>query len=286
MLMIRKVVVTTLLMVFILNGMVTTKDGNAKALVPQIKGEFGVAIDVNTGEILYNKNVNSKANPASMTKVLTAIILDEQMKDGEMLTASLNAANQECVCFGLAVSERISKEDAMKALLLLSANDVAVAIAENVAGSEEKFAKLMNQKVKKLRLKNTHFVTASGLTDPEHYTTPYDMALIAKEALKHPKVLEDMSTQAAFIKTSIQEKNIINRNIKRCRTNVIASKTGYTEAAQYTLVQYLMKDNKEIICVVMKSDEKSRFNDIQTMANYSFAHMKKPEITPEVIEWK
>lgn len=276
-----KVVVTTLLVVFLLNGMVTIQVGMAEEWAPQIKGEFGVAIDAKSGEILYNKNANSKAYPASMTKVLTAIILDERIKDGEKLTASLNAANQECVCFGLAVGEMISKEDAMKALLLLSANDVAVAIAENVTGSEERFAKLMNQKVKKLGLKNTHFVTASGLTDPEHYTTPYDMALIAKEALKHPKVLEDMSTQAAFIKTSIQEKNIINRNIKYCRNNVIASKTGYTDAAQYTLVQYLMKDNKEIICVVMKSDEKSRYNDIQTMANYSFAHMKAPETDSE-----
>jgi D-alanyl-D-alanine carboxypeptidase len=282
----KKIVVTTMLVLLILTGTEFKTASAAERKEPQIKGEFGVAIDAKTGEILYNKNAHAKAYPASMTKVLTAIILDEQMKDGEMLTASLNAANQECVCFALAVGERISKEDAMKALLLLSANDIAVMIAENVAGSEEGFAKLMNQKVKKLGLKNTHFVTASGLTDPEHYTSPYDMASIAREALNHPKVLVDMSTQTSLIKTSMREKTIINRNIKHCRNNVIASKTGYTDAAQYTLVQYLMKDNKEIICVVMKSDKKSRFNDIQTMANYSFSHMKDVEEEPEIYEWK
>lgn len=173
-------------------------------------GEFGVAIDATTGEILYNKNAHSKAYPASMTKVLTATILDEQMKDEELLKVSSHAANQECLCLGLTEGEILSKQDAMKALLLLSANDVAVTIAENVAGSEEGFSELMNQKVKTLGLKNTHFVTPNGLHDPNHYTTPYDMAIITKEAIKHPNVLKVMTTRTTMIKTSKKEKTISN----------------------------------------------------------------------------
>ncbi|MEH7418163.1 D-alanyl-D-alanine carboxypeptidase family protein [Neobacillus drentensis] len=239
---------------------------------PQIKGAFGVAINAVTGEILYNKNAHSKAYPASMTKVLTATILDEKMKNGELLTVSRNAAAQECLCLGIRAGEKISKQDAMKALLLLSANDVAVTIAENVAGSEEGFAKLMNQKVAQLGLKNTHFITPNGLHAPNHYTTPYDMALITKEAIEHPNVLKVLSTQTTQIKTSMQVKTI--HNLLHIMPNAIAGKPGFTDAAQHTLVEYLKKGNMEVISVVMKSDKRSKYSDIQTMANYAFDYMQ------------
>ncbi|MFJ5714850.1 D-alanyl-D-alanine carboxypeptidase family protein [Neobacillus sp. NPDC093127] len=281
-----KVVPATLLVLIIFSGMDSAGISTAETIVPQIAGEFGVAIDVGTSEILYNKNAHSKAYPASMTKVLTATILDERMDDGEILTVSPNAAGQECICLGLKTGEKISKQDAMKALLLVSANDVAVTIAENVGGSEEGFAELMNQKVRELGLKNTHFVTPSGLHDPNHFTTPYDMALITKEAVQHPNVLEVMSTQAVKIKTSMQEKNISNLIKLHTMPNVIAGKPGFTNAAHHTLVEYLKKDNKEVISVVMKSDKQSKYIDVQTMANYSFAHMQntKPVSEEDIAE--
>ncbi|MFP5116058.1 D-alanyl-D-alanine carboxypeptidase family protein [Bacillaceae bacterium C204] len=270
---IGKIVATTLVVLLIWSGMSTKEVSTAEIQAPQIVGEFGVAINAVTGEILYNKNSHSKAYPASMTKVLTATILDERMSAGEMLTVSPHAANQECICFGLKAGEKISKQDAMKALILLSANDIAVTIAENVAGSEEGFAELMNQRVKQWGLKNTHFVTPNGLHNPNHYTTPYEMALITKEAIKHPAVLEAMSTQTIKIKTSRQEKNIRNLINIHSQPNVIAGKPGFTNAAGHTLVEYLIKDNKEVISVVMMSNKRSKYRDIQTMANYSFAHM-------------
>lgn len=271
---IKKHVITILVSLLILNGMFSMKVSKAETEVPPIVGEFGVAIDAKTGEIVYNKNANSKAYPASMTKVLTATILDERLKDGEMLKVSKHAANQECICFGLKAGEMISKQDAMKALLLLSANDVAVAIAENVAGSEEGFAVLMNQKVKQWGLKNSHFVTSNGLHDPNHYTTPYEMALITKEAIKHPNVLEVMSTQTTKIKTSMKEKTISNLIQFHNLPYVVAGKPGFTNAAQHTLVEYLKNGNKEVISVVMKTDKRSKYDDIQTMADYTFAYMK------------
>lgn len=229
-----------------------------------------------TGEVLYAKNTEQKAYPASMTKVLTAIILDEKMQDGQMLTVSHKAAGQECSCLGIKAGEKISKEDAMKSLLLLSANDVAVAIAENVAGSVQSFSVLMNDEVKKLGLKNTHFVTPNGLHDPNHYTTAHDMALIMKEALKHPEVLQALSTQRTEIKTSLQDKIISNHSLvhKQPDSHVIAGKTGFTDNARNTLVEYLVEGNKQVIAVVMKTDLRDEYSDIQTMANYAFDHMK------------
>jgi D-alanyl-D-alanine carboxypeptidase len=248
----------------------------AAQALPPIKGQFGIAIDAVTGEVLYDKNAEQKAYPASMTKVLTSIILDEKMQDGQMLTVSANAAGQECSCLEIKAGEKISKEDAMKSLLLLSANDVAVAIAENVAGSVQGFAALMNDEVKKLGLKNTHFVTPNGLHDPNHYTTAHDMALIMKEALKHPEVLQALSTQTAEIKTSLQDKKISNHSLvhKQPNSHVIAGKTGFTNIAQNTLVEYLEKDHKRVIAVVMKTDRNDEYSDIQIMANYAFVHMK------------
>jgi D-alanyl-D-alanine carboxypeptidase len=257
--------------------MVLMKGSTAEEQIPQIVGELGVTIDAKTNEIIYNKNTHTRGYPASMTKVLTATILDEQMKDGEWLVVSPHAANQECICLGLSAGEKLSKQDAMKALLLLSANDVAVAIAENVAGSEKGFAALMNQKVQEMGLQNTHFVTANGLHDPNHYTTPYEMALITKEAIKHPKVLDVMMTQTTTIKTSLKEKSIRNLVNLQSLPNVIAGKPGFTNAAHHTLVEYLKKGNKEIISVVMKTEKRSKYNDIQTMADYSFAHMNQVE---------
>ncbi|MEH7744190.1 D-alanyl-D-alanine carboxypeptidase family protein [Neobacillus drentensis] len=275
---IRKIVITPLLVLFLIVGIVSNRVSANETETPNIVGEFGVAIDATTGEILYSKNAHSKAYPASITKVLTATILDEQMKEGELLKVSSHAANQECLCLGLTAGEILSKQDAMKALLLLSANDVAVTIAENVAGSEEGFAELMNQRVKKWGLKNTHFVTPNGLHDPNHYTTPYDMAIITKEAIKHPNVLKVMTTRTTMIKTSKKEKTILNLFKFQRIPYSITGKPGFTNAAQHTLMEYLKKGNKEVISVVMKTDKQSKYSDIQTMANYSFAHMKSENL--------
>ncbi|MDP4156762.1 MAG: D-alanyl-D-alanine carboxypeptidase family protein [Bacillota bacterium] len=256
---------------------------------PPIAGEYGVAIDAATGDILYNKNADGQAFPASMTKVLTSIVLDEKVADNQMLTVSPNAAGQECSCFGLTAGEKISKQDAMYGLLLLSANDLAVTIAENVGGNVEGFAQLMNEEVQKLGLQHTHFVTPNGLHDPNHYTTPHDMALIMKEALKHPKVLNALSTQSIEVHTSLQDKHIKNKSDVHTQpesAHVIAGKTGFTDQAGNTLVEYLKDGGKEVIAVVMKSHKQEEYSDIQTMANYAFSHMKTKKIASknEVID--
>jgi D-alanyl-D-alanine carboxypeptidase len=285
--MVKKMMIMFLLMFQVMNVSLV----HAQEEKPNIVGEYGVAIDANTKNILYDKNAKEKAFPASMTKVITAMVLDEQMEDGAMLTASKNAAGQECSCFGLTPGEKISKEDAIYALLLVSANDVAVMIAENVAGNVKDFSKLMNAKAKEIGAKNTHFVTPNGLHDPEHYTTAYDMALIAREALNHPNVITAMGTKEKKVtvytkevdekgkeKEVKSEKTATNHGKFFNQPNVIGGKTGFTSAAGNTLVEILKKDDKEIVSVVMKSAPNQTYKDISAMANYSFPQLKTKKV--------
>ncbi len=271
-------IVSTILIMFLSVTYLFSNPALAKETKPPIGGKYGIAIDAATGEVLYSKNADEQAFPASMTKVLTAIVLDEKVKDNQMLTVSANAAGQECVCFGLKAGERISKKDAMFGMLLLSANDLAVTVAENAGGSVQGFAQLMNEEVKKLGLKNTHFVTPNGLHDPDHYTTAHDMALIMKEALKHPNVINALSTQSIIVHTSLGNKTAINRSqvhTQPASNHVVAGKNGYTDEAGHTLVEYLKDGDKEVISVVIKTNKENQYQDIQTMANYAFAHMDK-----------
>jgi len=285
--MFKKMMIVVLLMFLVVNVSLA----HAQEKKPDIVGEYGVAIDANTKNILYDKNAQEKAYPASMTKVITAMVLDEKMEDGAMLTASKNAAGQECSCFGLTPGEKISKEDAIYALLLVSANDVAVMIAENVAGSVKNFSKLMNEKAKEIGAKNTHFVTPNGLHDPEHYTTPYDMALIAREAMNHPTVIKAMGTKEKSVKVYTKEIDEKGKEkeveSEKIATNhgkffnqkyVIAGKTGFTSAAGNTLVEVLQKGDKKIVSVVMKSRPNQTYHDIAQMADYAFPQMKTKKV--------
>lgn len=254
-------------------------DINTEDSLPAIHGEFGVAIDALTGEILYDKNAEEKAFPASTTKILTAILLDEHVKDGEEMTASAWATGQEASNshFKLSEGEKIKKEDAMMALMVMSANDVAMTIAEHVGGTQEGFAAMMNEKADEIGLQNTHFTSPSGLHDESHYTTPYDMALITKEAMKQPFVMEAMGTKSTEIQTDKQKMEIVNASQIHDNPLALGGKTGYTGAAQNTLVEVLEKDDKLVIAVVMKTTLAEEYNDIGIMGEYAFNQMRASE---------
>lgn len=243
--------------------------------MPDIHGQFGVAIDARTGEILYDKNAKDQAYPASITKILTAMLLEEHVKDGEMMTASEKAVGQEAsnLHFKLNAGEKMSKEDAMHALMLISSNDVAMMIAEHIGGSQEGFAQMMNEKAQKIGVKDTHFTSPNGLHDPAHVTTAYDMALITKEALKHPLVMKVMGTKTATIETSERKVEITNPSKIHDNPLALGGKTGYTNAAQNTLVEVLQKDNKLVIAVVMKTTLAEEYKDIEIMGDVAFSAM-------------
>lgn len=245
--------------------------------LPKVFGNFATVIDANTGEVIYSKQARAKWYPASMTKIVTAILLLDSVEKGTMLTASRQAVKQDVSnsIFLLKVGEKMSREDALKALLVMSSNDVATMIAEHIAGSEAKFSILMNKKAKEIGAKDTNFITASGLHHPKHYTTTYDMALITREALqKYPEIIKTMGTKVATVHTSERTVKLTNRAQYFSKPYVIGGKTGYTNAARNSLVEIVKKNDVTLIGVVMKSSKQEQYKDLASMTNYSFSLMK------------
>ncbi|MTH54908.1 hypothetical protein GKZ89_16010 [Bacillus mangrovi] len=266
-----------LILIFLLFAGAAVPAKAAPVAVPKIYSQYGAVIDAATGELIYSKKQNERWYPASMTKVLTAMILMDRVKPGTMMTASRNAANKDASnsYFRLKPGEKMSRENALNALLILSCNDVATMIAEHVAGSEAKFSKLMNEKAKKIGVRNSNFVTPSGLHHSKHYTTAEDMALIAREAyLRYPAVLKTMGTKSAVVQTSSRKVKMTSRATFHGLPYVIGGKTGYTNAARNSLVEIVKKGNVTLIGVVMKSNKGNAVKDLTAMTNYSFYMME------------
>lgn len=259
------------------NSEVENEDNNDLDIV----GEYAIGLDGLTGEILYEKNSNELANPASITKVMTAILLDEMVEDGEMIEVSENARIQECSCFVFEEGEKISKEEALKAMLIISGNDVAMAIAEHISGSKEEFGELMTEKAEEFGAKDTTFTTPSGLTEEKHKTTAYDMAMILKEALNHPNVVHAMNLSEAKIKTDNRTVDVYRHGTREEDDRVLGSKTGYTDAAQHTYVEIYQEDEKIVLVAVMKSSKDGKFSDAKKIANYSLDKIQTKEIVSE-----
>jgi D-alanyl-D-alanine carboxypeptidase len=249
-----------------------------KNTLPNINGEFGVSIDVFNGKVLYGKNENTQAFPASITKVLTAILADEHLTDTDLITISELAYMQEPSNDQLLLKkdEVISKEDALEMLLLISSNDVAYAIAEEIGGSIEGFSAMMNKKAIELGAKNTNFTTPNGLPNSEHKTTAYDMALFGREMTKHPYLMNIISKKTADISLPGRTASIhIKHKIFDTNTKALGGKTGWTQASGNTLLVISKDGDKEIVSVVMKSNSAgASYSDINTMNNYSFPLFK------------
>lgn len=265
---------TKLVMIVVLMSLLIPFKVHAEDM-PDINGAFGVAIDARTGEVLYDKNAREKAYPASITKIMTAMLLEENVEDGEMMEASEWAAGQEAsnYHFKLTPGEKISKEDAINALMIMSANDVAVTVAEHISGSQEEFAKLMTERAKELGANDTQFRTASGLHDEGHYTTAYDIALIAKHLLDYPSIMNAMGTKTTILKTDKQNAEVTSANKILDNPLALGGKTGYTDTAQNTLMEILEKDDKLVVAVVMKTTLAEEYNDIGIMGDYAFDRM-------------
>jgi D-alanyl-D-alanine carboxypeptidase len=249
----------------------------AAAPLPKVYGNFATVIDAKTGEVIYSKQARTKWYPASMTKIVTAMLLLDLVEKGTMLTASKQAVSQDVSnsIFLLKVGEKMTREDALKALLVMSSNDVATMIAEHIAGSEAKFSTLMNKKAKEIGVKDTNFVTPSGLHHSKHYTTTYDMALLTREALqKYPEIIKTMGTKVATVHTSLRTVKLTNRSQYFTKPHVIGGKTGYTDAARNSLVEIVKKNDVTLIGVVMKSSKQEQYKDLAAMTNYSFSLMK------------
>lgn len=245
-----------------------------------IHGVYGVVYSPETNEVLFGKNEHEKAYPASITKILTSIILLEKTKEGELISISQFCINKPKSNSQIEFTdgEMISREEALKAIMILSANDVSCAVSEHISGDEKAFGELMTEKAKSLGAMNTQFTNAHGLFDSEHYTTAFDMALIAKEALKFPEILKVMRTKNDEIVTNRQTVSIYGKGRYYERENLIGGKTGFVNESGNTLVEIIEIDGVPIINVIMKSKRPEIDNDMDKIYDRLKEHYRQKNI--------
>jgi D-alanyl-D-alanine carboxypeptidase (penicillin-binding protein 5/6) len=250
--------------------------GVAQAKMENVKAESYVLMDADSGRILVAQNENKRLAPASMTKLMTLILGVEALETGKVelkdkVITSENAWKMGGSQIYLAPGEAMTYEEMLIAIAAGSANDACVAVGEHLEGTHQNFVDKMNDKVRDLGLKDTHFVNAYGLPAEGHYSSAYDMAVIARYALSHPRLLEY---------TSIKEYNLRQGKFKLFNTNKLlwwyqgadGFKTGWTNEAKYCLTSTVKRDGLRLISVVMASPEaRGHFRDSMELYNYGFA---------------
>lgn len=259
----------------------TQTSTKADSNVPAILGKGAITIDVKTKEIIYEKDIDMKMYPASTTKLMTALLLAENKKKTDEVQYTQSAKSQPAFALStdimqaIKIGDTMSADDVMKAMLLFSANDSAYMAADAVAKDSDSFIKMMNDKAQKLGMKSTHFVTANGLHNSDHYTTPYNLSILGRAALSNAWVKEVSGTKKDTIKLSNGlAASVDNRNKILGKDGCIAGKTGYTSQAGKCLVALYERDGRQILGVVMKSiydaNDTSVYNDMEKIINYSY----------------
>ncbi len=247
-----------------------------------INGKSAILMDVNTGAIIYKLNEHDRLAPASITKIMTLLLGMEAVDSGRIkLTDKVMVSEYASKVKGstvfLQAGETQIVEDLFKAIAIRSANDASVALAEHIAGSEDIFVKMMNEKAKTLGMENTKFHNASGMPNDNHYISAYDVALMSKELLKHEKIHQWLTTYMTEMKvgknkSSTQVMVNTNRLIKEY-DGATGVKTGSTNEAGFCLSASAKRGNLELIAVVMGvNNSKLRFDEAKRMLDYGFAN--------------
>lgn len=260
----------------------------------KLSSDSAIVMELSTGTVLYEKNIHKKHYPASITKIMTSLLVTEHTSLSETVTVS------EAAAYGIErgsstvfsdPGEKMSVEQCLYAIMLESANEVCLAVGEHISGSTKKFVALMNRRVKELGLQDTHFNNPNGLPDKKHYTSAYDMAVIARQAMKSSafrkicgtKTYECAKTNTHKEKrTWTQHHQMVNgwEHPKYEYKYAIGGKTGFTHVSKYTLVTYAEKDGMELVCVIMKAKgpkqgEPNEYTDSTTLLNYGFEKYQK-----------
>jgi D-alanyl-D-alanine carboxypeptidase (penicillin-binding protein 5/6) len=240
---------------------------------PRVSASSAVLIEASTGRVLYDKNMHKKRAPASLTKMMTGILAIELGKPAEIVTvSSLGAGNKVGQDIGLRRKDQLTLADLTKAALLVSANDSTVAIGEHIGGSEDYFVHLMNMKAKSLGAYNTNFKNTNGYTEPNHYSTAYDMALIARYGLANPAFAAIVRLNEANIKwlNRDRELTLINSNrLQRQYEWITGVKTGTTNAAGKCLAASGERNGRTLITVVLNSG--NRYDEALSLLEYGFS---------------
>ena len=237
-----------------------------------------ILIEASTGEILYQKNANERLAPASMTKIMSLILIMENIENGnlkwnDIVVVSKNASSMGGSQIFLETNEMMTVEDLVKGICIASGNDATVALAEKIAGTEKAFVKLMNDKAKSLGLRNTNFMNSTGLDAEGHYSSAYDMSIMARELVRHEKILEFSSIYEDYLRKNTAKKFwLVNTNkLVKFYSYIDGLKTGYTGNAGYCLTATGMKNDMRLISVVMgEENTDNRTTDTLAMLDYEF----------------
>ncbi|MCR5686438.1 MAG: D-alanyl-D-alanine carboxypeptidase [Lachnospiraceae bacterium] len=248
--------------------------------------ESAVLMEADTGAVLYGKNIDERLYPASTTKMMTALLVVEHCQMDETVTFSdeaIDNTERGSSRIGIMKGEQLTVEQCLYGLLLGSANEVAYGLAEHVGGDLETFVGMMNDRAAELGCINTHFVNASGLPDPEHYVSAYDLATIAREFFSNDTLSMIAGTAKYVIpptnKTD-EERPLENHHKmiggkKYAYDGIIGGKTGFTADARQTLVTCAQHDGMKLICVVMKDESPYQFTDTKELFDYGFSGFQK-----------
>ena len=256
-------------------------------LVPVIKADdvfapsskSAILIEASTGEILYEKNANERLKPASMTKMMTLLLTFEAMERGDLkledeVIVSMNASGMGGSQILLETGEKITVDNLIKGVTIASGNDAAVALAEKIGGTEEYFVELMNKRAVELGLKDTHFQNAHGIDEDNHYSSAYDMSVIARELLKHEKVTEYSKIYEMYLRENTNRKVwLVNTNkLVRFYDYIDGLKTGYTGGAGYCITLTGVKNGMRLIAVTMNEPSiQTRNKETLGLIDYGFA---------------
>ena len=245
-----------------------------------ITADYAILIEAATGRVIYEKNADEKAYPASTTKMLTCVLAIEKGDLDKTLSVSQRAAWTEDPYVGFQQGDMLKERDLLKALMMVSDNSSAVVLAEGIGGSVEGFAKMMNDKAKEIGLTNSHFVTPNGLPDDDHYSTARDMAKIAAYGWHNEKFREFSGTEMDTIEwvSPVNKRMVVKNSNKLLGTmpGVNGIKTGWTNAAGGCLAASAKRDGVQLIAVVLHSDDvNTRFTEAGKLLEYGFSKVKK-----------
>lgn len=260
---------------------------------PKVESKSAVLMDVDSGTVLYSKKPNAKRYPASITKIMTAMVALEHSSLDETVTYSKDAVAQSyggTSSISRDIGEKMTMEESLYGMMLESANECAWAIAEHVGGTEENFIKMMNDKAESLGCTNTHFDNPNGLPDKEHWTTALDMAKISRAAYQNPIFAKITGTRTYVIPPTNKHKDSTYLNNHHCMLNYyhtsrylydycVGGKTGYTVAAKSTLVTYAKKDGRTLVCVVMCAQTPNHWLDTRKLLDWGFENFKSVKVS-------
>jgi len=260
---------------------------------PVVSAKSAILMEAETGTVLYAKNIHERLYPASTTKLLTCLLAAENCSLDEMVTFSYDAVHSipsDGSNMGIDAGEVLPMDECLYGIMVASANEVSSAVAEHVAGDIDSFTDMMNNRAKELGCLNSHFVNSNGLYDDNHYTSAYDLALIARAFFKNDTLRRiGNTTTYHFMPTETQPDDFYKTNKHKLINGdipyegIIGGKTGYTSEARQTLVTGCEQNGLRLICVVMMEEAPSQFEDTVALFDYGYKNFSKANVAETIL---